>query len=40
MFDMLPQDDVRKALLNNDVDGAVDHLIQQVEATTPRVEVL
>ena len=43
MFDMLPKDDVRKALLNNDVMGAVNHLIYQVEVTnspTPRNEVL
>ena len=43
MFDMLPKNDVRKALLNNDVMGAVNHLIHQVEVTnsaTPKNEVL
>ena len=33
MFHMLPQDVVRKSLLNYGVNEAVDHLIHQVEAT-------
>ena len=37
MFDMLPQEDVRKSLLNYGVSEAVDYLINQVEATNSAV---
>ena len=39
MFDMLPQVNIRKVLLNNDINGLVNHLIHEMEASTPRDEV-
>ena len=39
MFDMLPQVDIRKVLLNNDIDGLINHLIYEMEASTLKDEV-